>query len=47
MRRKERSEAHLYLTIEIFTNDDLQMNHGPELIDLDEVKGRSVLYVSS
>lgn len=47
MRRKERSEAHLYLTIEIFTNDDLQMNHGPELIDLDEVKGRSFRMLKS
>ena len=40
VRRKERSEAHLFLTVEIFTDNDLQMNHGPELLELEEMKGR-------
>ena len=40
VRRKERSEAHLYLTVEVFTNDDIQLNHGAELLDLEEMKGR-------
>ena len=42
LRRKERSEAHLFMTVEVFSDDDLQLHHGPDLIDLDEMKGRCV-----
>ena len=43
-RRKERNEAHLFITVEIYQEDDFQCHQRADLIDFDEVKGG---YVSS
>lgn len=42
IKRKERSEAHLYMIVELLTDDDFQLHHGPDLVDSDEIKGRLV-----
>ena len=42
IKRKERSEAHLYMSVEVLCDDDLQLHHGPDLIDIDDIKGRFV-----
>ena len=38
-RRKERNEAHLYMTVEIYQEDDFQAHQRADLIDFDDVKG--------
>jgi len=49
LRRKERSEAHLYLTVDVYQEDDFQGHQGSDLVDFEEVKPRSfkVLKTSS
>ena len=37
-RRKERSESHLYLTVEVYMDDDFVAHRGPDLVDFDDVK---------
>ena len=38
-RRKERNEAPLYMSVEIFQEADLQRHHGVDLIDFEEIRG--------
>ena len=38
-RRKERNEAHLFITVDIYQEDDFQCHQRADLIDFDEVKG--------
>lgn len=40
LKRKERSEAHYYMSVEILTDDDFQHHHKSELYDNEEIKGR-------
>ena len=40
LRRKERSEAHLYLTVEVYLEDDFQGHTGPDLVDFDDIRPR-------
>ena len=37
-KRKERSEAHLYLTVSVYTEDDFSQHQGIDLVDFDNVK---------
>lgn len=38
-RRKERNEAHLYMTVEVYQEDDFQSHQRADLIDFDDIKG--------
>lgn len=38
-RRKERNEAHLYMTVEVYQDDDFQSHQRADLIDFDDIKG--------
>jgi len=38
VRRKERNEAHLYMTVDVYVEDDFQSHQGPDLLDFDDVK---------
>ncbi len=38
LRRKERSEAHLYMTVEVYLEDDFRGHQGSDLVDMEEVK---------
>lgn len=40
LRRKERSEAHLYLTVEVYQEDDFQSHQGADLVDFETAKPR-------
>ena len=40
LRRKERSEAHLYLTVEVYEEDDFQSHQGADLVDFETAKPR-------
>ena len=40
LKRKERNEAHLYMTVEVLTDEDFQLHHKAELYDPEETKGR-------
>ncbi|KAK3717321.1 hypothetical protein QZH41_011551 [Actinostola sp. cb2023] len=37
-RRKERTESHLYITVEVLTEDQFCGHHGPDLFDFDKVR---------
>ena len=41
-RRKERSEAHLYMSVDVYLEDDFQGHQGSDLVDMEEVKPKSV-----
>lgn len=41
-RRKERSEAHLYMSVDAYLEDDFQGHQGTDLVDMDEVKPKFV-----
>ena len=45
-RRKERSESHLYLTVEVYMDDDFVAHRGPDLVDFDDVKHTCVRYAA-
>ncbi len=38
MRRKERNEAHLYMSVDVFLEDDFQGHQGSDLVDFDDMK---------
>ena len=38
MRRKERNEAHLYMSVDVFLEDDFQGHQGSDLVDFDDIK---------
>lgn len=40
LRRKERNEAHLFMSVEVYMEDDFQSHQGPDLLDFEEVKAR-------
>lgn len=41
LRRKERNEAHLYMAVEVYTEDDFQSHQNADLLDFEDVKSRS------
>ena len=42
LRRKERNEAHLYMAVEVYLEDDFQAHQNSDLLDFEEVKARCV-----
>jgi ubiquitin carboxyl-terminal hydrolase 7 len=42
LRRKERNEAHLYMSVDVYTEDDFQSHQNADLLDFEEVKARYV-----
>ncbi|XP_064406140.1 ubiquitin carboxyl-terminal hydrolase 7-like [Halichondria panicea] len=48
-RRKERSEAHLYMSVDVYLEDDFQGHQGSDLVDMEEVKPKTfrILKISS
>ena len=45
-RRKERSEAHLYMSVDVYLEDDFQGHQGSDLVDMEEVKPKSATHTS-
>lgn len=41
LRRKERNEAHLFMTVDVYTEDDFQSHVNSDLLDFDDVKPKS------
>ncbi len=44
LRRKERSEAHLYMMVEVYLEDDFQCHQGSDLLDFEDVKPKYVIF---
>ena len=40
IRRKERNEAHLFLSVDVYFEDDFQGYQGSDLLDFEDVKPR-------
>ena len=40
LRRKERNEAHLYMMVEVYLEDDFQCHQSTDLLDFEDVKPR-------
>ena len=40
VRRKERSESHLYMVVEVFLEDDFQSHQTSDLLDFNEAKAK-------
>lgn len=43
LRRKERNEAHLFMTVDVYTEDDFQSHVNSDLLDFDDVKPKYLL----
>eukprot|EP00731_Ephydatia_muelleri_P029201 Em0020g845a len=39
-KRKERSEAHLFFSVEVYLEEDFQLHQGSDLLDFDDIKPR-------
>ena len=42
LRRKERNEAHLFMSVEVYTEDDFQSHQGSDLLEFEDVKEKCV-----
>ena len=40
LRRKERNEAHLFMSVEVYLEDDFQSHQNADLLDFEEAQAR-------